>query len=90
MVSFGWRSGDPVRWVAVLVTASSPGALQALLGPAETGVTLGAPMTSTAAAPPFTRTSRLAQLEGLLGERILVLDGAMGTMLQRYRLTEED
>ncbi|MEZ4984148.1 MAG: homocysteine S-methyltransferase family protein [Saprospiraceae bacterium] len=28
--------------------------------------------------------------EGLLKERILVLDGAMGTMIQRYRLKEED
>ena len=47
-------------------------------------------MTPTAAGAPFTRTSRLARLEGLLQERILVLDGAMGTMLQRHRLTEED
>ena len=47
-------------------------------------------MTPTAAGAPFTRTSRLARLEGLLRERILVLDGAMGTMLQRYQLTEED
>jgi 5-methyltetrahydrofolate--homocysteine methyltransferase len=28
-------------------------------------------------------------LSGLLKERILVLDGAMGTMIQRYKLTEE-
>ncbi|MFW5706113.1 MAG: homocysteine S-methyltransferase family protein, partial [Bacteroidota bacterium] len=26
----------------------------------------------------------------LLKERILLLDGAMGTMIQRYKLTEED
>ena len=25
-----------------------------------------------------------------LGERILILDGAMGTMIQRYKLSEED
>ncbi len=31
-----------------------------------------------------------AQLEELLTTRILVLDGAMGTMIQRYDLTEED
>ena len=31
---------------------------------------------------PFTRASRRARLPGLLAERILVLDGAMGTMLQ--------
>ncbi|MCF2552966.1 methionine synthase [Bacteroides caecigallinarum] len=29
-------------------------------------------------------------IQQLLGERILVLDGAMGTMIQRYGLTEED
>jgi 5-methyltetrahydrofolate--homocysteine methyltransferase len=30
------------------------------------------------------------QLEGLLAQRILVLDGAMGTMIQDYKLVEED
>ena len=30
------------------------------------------------------------RIEALLKERILVIDGAMGTMLQRYGLTEED
>ena len=29
-------------------------------------------------------------LQRALGERILVLDGAMGTMIQRYKLTEAD
>ena len=37
---------------------------------------------------PFDRTSRLALLEPILDQRILVLDGAMGTMIQRYRLDE--
>ena len=32
----------------------------------------------------------LKTLEDLLKVRILVLDGAMGTMIQRYKLTEED
>ena len=32
----------------------------------------------------------LKQLDGLLAKRILVLDGAMGTMIQRYKLTEAD
>ena len=36
------------------------------------------------------RTTRLAQLPQLLAERILLLDGAMGTMLQTYRLGEAD
>ncbi len=32
----------------------------------------------------------MQQLTDLLRQRILVLDGAMGTMIQRYELTEED
>ena len=32
----------------------------------------------------------MSTIEELLQERILVLDGAMGTMLQRYKFTEED
>ncbi len=32
----------------------------------------------------------MANLESLLKQKILILDGAMGTMIQRYRLTEED
>jgi 5-methyltetrahydrofolate--homocysteine methyltransferase len=45
-----------------------------------------------ATAPPdlSTLAARRAALERLLAERILVLDGAMGTMLQRLALTEED
>src|SRR5256885_115740 len=39
---------------------------------------------------PFaTRTQRIAALHDALKQRILVLDGAMGTMVQRHRLTEE-
>ena len=34
--------------------------------------------------------SRTAQLKEAVRHRILVLDGAMGTMLQRYKLTEAD
>ena len=36
------------------------------------------------------RTERLARLDALLRERILVLDGAMGTMIQTYHLKESD
>lgn len=32
----------------------------------------------------------MKNIKQLLNERILVLDGAMGTMIQRYQLTEED
>jgi 5-methyltetrahydrofolate--homocysteine methyltransferase len=38
----------------------------------------------------WTRTSRLQELETLLDRRILVLDGAMGTMIQTYGLGERD
>ena len=31
-----------------------------------------------------------AMLRDLMAQRILILDGAMGTMIQRYKLTEED
>ncbi len=36
-----------------------------------------------------TRDHRIAQLPALLESRILVLDGAMGTMIQRHKLSEE-
>jgi 5-methyltetrahydrofolate--homocysteine methyltransferase len=39
---------------------------------------------------PESRTSPLATLTPLLEKRILVLDGAMGTMIQRRKLTEAD
>src|SRR6476469_3938036 len=76
--------------MALLLCASSSAALQVLLGPAETGVTLGLPMTLSPPRTPFTRAERLERLDGLLRERILVLDGAMGTLLQRHQLSEED
>lgn len=38
----------------------------------------------------MTRQRRLALLPALLQERILVLDGAMGTMIQQHRLGEAD
>ena len=37
-----------------------------------------------------TREARLSELEPLLGRRILILDGAMGTMIQSYRLGEQE
>jgi 5-methyltetrahydrofolate--homocysteine methyltransferase len=36
------------------------------------------------------RLTRRAALIELLGERIAILDGAMGTMIQRHKLSEED
>src|ERR671912_2025982 len=43
-----------------------------------------------AASAPLTGGSRLAVLPALLRQRILVLDGAMGTLLQRHRFAEAD
>ena len=43
-------------------------------------------MSKTADSP----SPRASQLLTLLGERILLLDGGMGTMLQEYRLGEAD
>ena len=36
------------------------------------------------------KASTLQQLQTLLSQRILILDGAMGTMIQRYKLEEDD
>ncbi|MCB1903490.1 MAG: homocysteine S-methyltransferase family protein, partial [Gammaproteobacteria bacterium] len=35
------------------------------------------------------KPDRTAELQALLSERILLLDGAMGTMIQRHRLEED-
>ena len=32
----------------------------------------------------------MKKIQDILKERIMILDGAMGTMLQRYKFTEED
>jgi 5-methyltetrahydrofolate--homocysteine methyltransferase len=55
--------------------------------PEATVTTLAPPPTGVRAR---TREARLAELEPLLARRILVLDGAMGTMIQSYRLGERD
>ena len=39
---------------------------------------------------PWLHPDRVAKLESALAERILVIDGAMGTMIQRHRLEEAD
>ncbi len=39
---------------------------------------------------PLSAYTRGADFVRLLGERILILDGAMGTMIQRYKLSEAD
>ena len=38
----------------------------------------------------MTRRERIEALEALSRERILVLDGAMGTQIQTYKLQEDD
>jgi 5-methyltetrahydrofolate--homocysteine methyltransferase len=39
---------------------------------------------------PWLHPDRVAKLEGALAERILIIDGAMGTMIQRHELAESD
>ena len=39
---------------------------------------------------PWLHPERVARLEAALAERILVIDGAMGTMIQRHELSEAD
>ena len=39
---------------------------------------------------PWLNPARVAALENALRERILVIDGAMGTMIQRHELEEAD
>ena len=36
----------------------------------------------------WTRNTRIAELDRLTADRILMLDGAMGTMIQRHKLDE--
>ena len=43
-----------------------------------------------AAADPLAKSEAFEQLEALMQERIIFIDGAMGTMIQRYKLEEED
>ena len=38
----------------------------------------------------WTRETRIAALEGQVADRIMILDGAMGTMIQRHKLDEAD
>ena len=59
-------------------------ALTALTAPTEAARPTGA---TPPQARPYTRG---ANLPALLASRILVIDGAMGTMIQRYKLTEAD
>ena len=47
-------------------------------------------MSAQPAAHPARPYTRAAQLPAILAQRIVILDGAMGTMIQRYKLTEAD
>jgi 5-methyltetrahydrofolate--homocysteine methyltransferase len=55
-----------------------------------TSATAAPPRPKAGQGAPFDRASRLALLPGILRDRILVLDGAMGTMLQAYQFKEAD
>ena len=47
-------------------------------------------MTTAPATPPRHQPDRTAELRALLAQRLLILDGAMGTMVQRHGLVEAD
>jgi 5-methyltetrahydrofolate--homocysteine methyltransferase len=53
-------------------------------------VIIDQPRTTAPSATRLNREARLALLEPLLAQRILVLDGAMGTMIQTYGLGERE
>ena len=55
---------------------------------ASSSVASQSPGAPSAAKAPLRAYTRGAQLPGLLAQRILILDGAMGTMIQRYKLDE--
>eukprot|EP00882_Tetradesmus_deserticola_P018706 GHRQ01020091.1.p1 GENE.GHRQ01020091.1~~GHRQ01020091.1.p1 ORF type:complete len:324 (-),score=106.18 GHRQ01020091.1:175-1146(-) len=44
----------------------------------------------TPRADPLQRSAAFEQLESLMKQRIIFIDGAMGTMIQRFKLQEED
>lgn len=60
----------------------------AAAGIATSGMLESSPAIPGLAQPPM-QPDRTAELEALLARRILILDGAMGTMIQRYRLDED-
>ncbi|HVP34526.1 MAG TPA: methionine synthase [Steroidobacteraceae bacterium] len=72
------------------------GAHPAHAAPARADREVKRPTAAPAAAVPFAvepvdeteRRTRIERLEGALGERIVLLDGAMGTMIQQHRLDE--
>jgi 5-methyltetrahydrofolate--homocysteine methyltransferase len=47
-------------------------------------------VTSCVSSDPLSSSDRAARLQSVLKERIVIIDGAMGTMIQQERLTEED
>ena len=54
------------------------------------GLFVGGPMVTAAETRQRTREERAALVRNHLTWRILVIDGAMGTMIQRHPLTEDD
>jgi len=67
------------------------------LNPVPAGVDTLAPDAAPGPVPAYKahasglkQTAAFGQLEALMRERIIMIDGAMGTMIQRYKLSEED
>jgi len=76
------QPNDPSKSVVVLEPYASKGARTVLRGGHNGDI-----MTLPSKAPVYTRAQALPEI---LKTRIAILDGAMGTMIQRFKLTEAD
>jgi 5-methyltetrahydrofolate--homocysteine methyltransferase len=70
------------------MTSSRPRASAIADAPAAVRRAASAPAGPPTDGRPYTREERLALLEPTLAQRILVIDGAMGTLIQQYQLDE--
>ena len=83
--------------VRKLVVAGAGPTITPRLNPVPGNVDILAPEDNLPPVPTYTPwqdplkcSEAFPQLEGLMKERIIYIDGAMGTMIQRYKLQEED
>jgi methionine synthase I (cobalamin-dependent) len=70
--------------------STAAGAVTSTTTPPPAAATVAAAAPASAPAAPFQRSEVLGLLDALFQERIAFIDGAMGTMIQRHKLTEED
>ncbi len=81
---FAWVSDVSSSRVSCVDALARP---KRVAGPGARGRMLNSPARSSFDAPHAMQPDHTAELTRLLAERILVLDGAMGTMIQQCRLT---